>query len=76
MFFCSSGNKRAHWYVYTLSYQWSHSIDIRGVNYFSDEKALNATIWLNSPFNKTVVDYLDTVSYGMYIDSDSSKEPG
>jgi hypothetical protein len=29
---------------------------MRGVNYFSDEKALNATIWLNSPFNKIVVD--------------------
>ncbi len=59
-----------------ITSEGNHSIDIRGVNYYSDGKTLNATIWLNSSFNKTIVDDADTVSYGMYIDTDSNKETG
>jgi hypothetical protein len=52
------------------------SIDTRGVNYFSDGDVLNATIWLNSPFNEIPDTDINTASYGMYIDSDSDKDTG
>jgi hypothetical protein len=44
--------------------------DIQLVDYLSDSRFLNATIWFNSPaFN-------DTLSCGMFIDADSNSQTG
>jgi hypothetical protein len=51
------------------------SIDILAVNYLSDGKTLNATVWLFFPFKDKPTQY-DTVKYGMLIDADFSKESG
>ncbi len=51
--------------------------DVKTVNYFSDGRTLNATIWLSQPFNETkVVDGNDTINYGMLIDADDNKNSG
>jgi hypothetical protein len=51
------------------------STDILAVNYFSDGKTLNATVWLFFPFQDKPSQY-DTVKYGMLIDADFSKKSG
>jgi hypothetical protein len=49
--------------------------DIRRVNYFSDGKYLNATVWLRgSIINST--DNGQQISYGTFIDGDSDTETG
>jgi hypothetical protein len=55
----------------------NQSIDIRRVNYFSDGRFLNATLWLLSQFNeKPSESSSNRISYGMYIDADSNEKTG
>jgi hypothetical protein len=49
--------------------------DIRSVDYFSDGKFLNATLWLSSPFNEHPSLFKE-VDYGMFIDSDFNSKTG
>ena len=51
------------------------STDILAVNYFSDGKTLNATLWLFFPFKDKPSQY-DTMKYGMLIDADFNKKSG
>jgi hypothetical protein len=48
--------------------------DIRRVNYFSDGKYLNATLWLKGALNASANG--EQMSYGTFIDGDSRKETG
>ena len=48
--------------------------DIRRVNYFSDGKYLNATLWLRGDLNASANG--EQMSYGTFIDGDSRKETG
>jgi hypothetical protein len=50
-------------------------IDIKSVNYFSDGRTLNATIWL-ADFQPIPPPDHDNVNYGMYFDADFNKETG
>ncbi len=50
-----------------------HSIDILSVDYISDGKFLNATIWLSAPFK---INSTKIIKYGMLIDTDFDKETG
>ncbi|HKG70625.1 MAG TPA: hypothetical protein VKA87_01945, partial [Nitrososphaeraceae archaeon] len=50
--------------------------DIRGVNFFSDGKILNATIWINGEFQEKPPAEFGRVSYGAYIDADFNEETG
>jgi hypothetical protein len=52
----------------------SSYVDIRAVNYFSDGRCLNTTIWLDSFQEKPPKDR--NVNYGVYIDSDHNNETG
>jgi hypothetical protein len=60
----------------------SNYTDIRAVNYISDGKNLNATIWLASGFKNSSTsipaynDPFRKISYGMLIDADSNTETG
>jgi hypothetical protein len=49
--------------------------DILSVNYFSDGKKLNATLWLGSPFTTTNIT-ADILSYGILIDVDFDNTTG
>ncbi len=49
--------------------------DITSVNYFSDGKFLNATLWLSKPFNEPSRLFKE-VDYGMFIDSDFNNKTG
>jgi hypothetical protein len=51
------------------------STEILGVDYESDGKTLNATVWLYFPFNELPLTY-KVVHYGMLIDSDFDKTTG
>lgn len=51
------------------------STDILTVNYFSNGKTLNATLWLFFPFKDKPSQY-DAVKYGMLIDADFNKKSG
>jgi hypothetical protein len=57
------------------SSQGERSTDILAVNYYSDRKTLNATLWLYFPFKDQPSQY-NTVHYGMLIDSDFEKRTG
>ncbi|HXS59205.1 MAG TPA: hypothetical protein VN703_00135, partial [Candidatus Sulfopaludibacter sp.] len=59
--------------TYTIS--GSPYIDILAVNYFSDGKILNSTLWLASPFPNNIDKNMD-VNYGMFIDVDSNGNTG
>jgi hypothetical protein len=48
--------------------------DIRRVNYFSDGRYLNATLWLRGALNASA--YGEQMSYGTFIDGDSRTETG
>jgi hypothetical protein len=48
--------------------------DIRRVNYFSDGKYLNATLWLRGDLNASANG--EQMSYGTFVDGDSRKETG
>jgi hypothetical protein len=50
-------------------------IDINSVNYFSDGRTLNATMWL-ADFQPIPPPDHDNVNYGMYFDSDFNKNTG
>ena len=51
--------------------------DIQSVDYYSDGKTLNATIWLkgNTPNNNKLVNVSNLI-YGMLIDADSNQATG
>jgi hypothetical protein len=51
------------------------STDILSVNYFSDGKFLNATLWLTFPFKDRPIKYAE-VNYGMLIDADFNPSTG
>jgi hypothetical protein len=51
------------------------STDILSVNYFSDGKSLNATLWLYFPFEDRPIQY-NEVNYGMLIDADFNPNTG
>ena len=58
------------------------STDIVEVSYSSDEKTLDSTFWLNSPFDKTTFDQIldknskiQSVSYGAFIDTNFDMFP-
>ena len=48
--------------------------DITSVDYFSDGKALNATLWLLFPFKENPP--INEVDYGMFIDADFNSKTG
>lgn len=50
-------------------------IDIKSVNYFSDGKTLNATIWL-ADFQPIPPPDYENVNYGIYFDADFNKNTG
>jgi hypothetical protein len=50
-------------------------IDIKSVNYFSDGRTLNATLWL-ADFQPIPPPDHDYVNYGMYFDADYNKKTG
>ena len=50
--------------------------DITSVNYFSDGKFLNATLWLSKPFKQQPATSFKEVDYGMFIDSDFNSKTG
>ena len=52
------------------------STDIVSVDYFSDGKALNATLWLYFPFKMQPRLSDENVNYGMYIDADFDENTG
>jgi hypothetical protein len=56
------------------------SIDIRSVNYFSNGKFLNATIWFPKPtlsnLSLAIPQNDSTIDYGMYIDADFDNKTG
>ena len=52
-----------------------YSSDISSIDYYSDGKSLNATLWTFFPFQNFPLRY-DRVDYGMLIDSDFDKKTG
>jgi hypothetical protein len=51
--------------------------DIRRVDYFSNGRTLNATVWLSAPFNDDPSKVgIESVSYGMFIDADFNDDSG
>jgi hypothetical protein len=52
------------------------STDIIAINYFSDGKILNATVWLLFPFKERPSNETGIINYGMLVDSDFNKETG
>jgi hypothetical protein len=50
--------------------------DIRGVNFFSNGKILNATIWIDGTFREMPPAEFGRVSYGAYIDADFNEKTG
>lgn len=52
------------------------STDIESVDYFSDGKSLNATLWLYFPFKVQPRSSDENVNYGMYVDSDYDESTG
>jgi hypothetical protein len=79
-------NENHHWvqtYGNSDKYLKSSYTDILAVNYISDGKTLNSTIWLGSGFNNSsdfnsINDNQSSrkLSYGMLIDADSNTETG
>jgi len=59
------------------AHRGNQSTDILAVDFFSNGRFLNATIWLVSPIeeNKAVNDTEET-NYGMFIDADSNQKTG
>ncbi len=53
-----------------------YSTDIESVDYYSNGKMLNATLWLYFPFQTNQSHVNEEVNYGMYIDSDFNKNTG
>jgi hypothetical protein len=57
------------------SQEGERSTDILSVDYHSNGKILNATVWLYFPFENEPTSY-NAMNYGMYIDSDFDKTTG
>ena len=55
--------------------QGEQSTDILAVDYYSNGRTLDATLWLYFPFNDAPTKY-SSVNYGMLIDSDFDKTTG
>jgi hypothetical protein len=62
-------NNRKH------SEEGERSTDILSVDYHSNGKILNATVWLYFPFKNKPTDY-NVMNYGMYLDADFDKTTG
>lgn len=56
--------------------QRNQSNDVISVDYFSDGKTLNSTLWLQSKIENVSLSYLDIPSFGVFIDADSNTETG
>jgi hypothetical protein len=76
-------NENRHWvqtYGNSESHLRSNYTDILAVDYISDGKALNATFWLASGFNKSAIATFNqpyrNITYGMLIDADSNTKTG
>jgi hypothetical protein len=54
----------------TVTKQGDRSTDIESVDYSSDGKSLNATLWLYFPFKSNQSNLNEEVDYGMFIDAD------
>jgi hypothetical protein len=52
------------------------STDIESVDYFSNGKTFNATVWVYFPVKPRPHSYYENVNYGMYIDSDFDETTG
>jgi hypothetical protein len=52
------------------------STDIESIDYYSDGKTLNATLWLYFPFKPTPSPSYENVNYGMFINSDFNEDTG
>ena len=52
------------------------STDIESIDYYSDGKTLNATLWLYFPFKPTPSPSYENVNYGMFINSDFNDDTG
>src|SRR5918995_2987474 len=59
-----------------LTTQGDRSTDIESVDYSSDGKTLNATLWLYFPFKANHSSPNEEVSYGMLIDTDFDRTTG
>ena len=57
------------------SQEGERSTDILSVDYHSNGKILNATVWLYFPFKNKPTDY-NVMNYGMYLDADFDKTTG
>ena len=53
-----------------------YSTDIDSVDYYSNGKMLNATLWLYFPFQVNQSHLNEEVNYGMYIDADFNEKTG
>jgi hypothetical protein len=76
-------NENRHWiqtYGNSDPHLRSNYTDMLAVNYISDGKDLNATIWLASGFESSSIPAYDQpfrkISYGMLIDADSNTKTG
>ena len=76
-------NENPHWvqtYGTSDAHLKSNYTDIKAVNYISDGKTLNTTIWLASGFTSSSPVYNNDpfrkITYGMLIDGDSNPKTG
>ena len=76
-------NENPHWvqtYGTSDAHLKSNYTDIKAVNYLSDGKTLNSTIWLASGFTSSSPVYNNDpfrkITYGMLIDADSNPKTG
>ena len=76
-------NENPHWvqtYGTSDAHLKTNYTDIRAVNYISDGKTLNTTIWLSSGFTSSSPVYNNDpfrkITYGMLIDADSNPKTG
>src|SRR6476660_5350554 len=54
----------------------ANSTDITHISYVSDGKYLNATLWLEGGFNKTLFNKASGIDFGMYIDVNPNSQTG
>jgi hypothetical protein len=58
------------------SYYGDPSPELIGVNYFSDGKTLNATLWLAAPLNINISHDKGQINYGVFIDAHNKTRVG
>lgn len=73
---CLSRSNDATAYSCGSTQEANQSIDIVAIDYFSNGKILNSTIWLVSRIKNISLGYQDAPSYGAFIDADSKVETG